>query len=399
MKKLFKKIFGNSLFSGIIIITVSLVVFSSAAPVMLSVKCYQFDGHDYVSQYDMVNVYNLEQSFDVITQRGKLYRKSSFVVYQIGISAALVNGQLIRADYPVFRNNGEVFIPLDMAKVILASLYQEGLTDVHDNRLFLTIPLRDKIKTVEPIGKNGKNVVPKSSNDRIAFIIIDAGHGGKDPGATGNGVREKDIVLSVGRALEKYLKPKLKDTRIYLSRSDDHFIELGRRTEIANSKLSTNCNGIFVSIHANASISPKIAGFETYFLSQNPTNEEARKTAALENEVIVLEDKNSAKNYNDVDFLEALMLTTQIQKESGMLANCVQLSMDRKISEYKSRGVKKADFFVLRGSLMPAVLVEIGYITNKKECKSLTKSEYQTKIVSGIGDGILDFIRKYNQQL
>ena len=98
-----------------------------------------------------------------------------------------------------------------------------------------------------------------------------------------------------------------------------------KRTEIANGLLKEKQNGIFISIHVNAHLSKRISGFETYFLSQNPTNEEARNTAALENNVIVLENKiGSKKHYGDIDYIEAMMLTTQILKESSMLANSIQ---------------------------------------------------------------------------
>ena len=163
--------------------------------------------------------------------------------------------------------------------------------------------------------------------------------------------------------------------------------------------LKNNVNGIFVSIHANASISSKISGFETYFLSQNPTNEDARTTAALENNVVILEDRSRRKSYNDVDLIEALMITTQIQKESAMLAQHIQKGMDKRIWEFKSRGVKKADFFVLRGALMPAVLVEMGYMSNRRELSYLKKTGYQRKVAEGIGRGIIEFIKKYNKMI
>jgi len=156
-----------------------------------------------------------------------------------------------------------------------------------------------------------------------------------------------------------------------------------------------------LSIHVNASISNKISGYETYFLSQNPTNDDARNTAALENNVIVLEEKSgrSKKRYDDVDYIEAMMLTTQIQKESSLLALSVQRGMSKSNRIFKSRGVRKADFFVLRGVLMPAVLVEVGFITNMKESKYLQSRSHQMKIAEGIADGVSEFIKKYNRMI
>jgi len=184
--------------------------------------------------------------------------------------------------------------------------------------------------------------------------------------------------------------------RIKFTRTGDRFVELSRRTEIANGMLAGSGNGIFISIHANASLSPKISGFETYFLSPNPTNEEARTTSTIENNVVVMENSASRKKYDDVEYLEALMLTTQIQRESSTLAGEIQKSLDREVSEFKTRGVKKADFYVLRGALMPAVLVEVGYISNSRESRYLRKDSYQRKLAEGIARGVIRFIDRYN---
>ena len=203
---------------------------------------------------------------------------------------------------------------------------------------------------------------------------------------------EKHITLEIAKKLARYLETNLRGVRVVHTRNNDTFIELGRRIDIANARLKENENGLFISIHINASISPRISGFETYVLSQNPSNEDARATAALENNVIILEDREQAKKYDDAAHMEAFMLTAQIQKESAMLAESIQSSIDATISEFKSRGVKKADFYVLRGALMPSVLVEAGYITNTRELRYLQKSGHQDKIARGIGKGIIQFI-------
>jgi N-acetylmuramoyl-L-alanine amidase len=148
----------------------------------------------------------------------------------------------------------------------------------------------------------------------------------------------------------------------------------------------------------NASITSKVSGYETFFLSQNPSNEDARSTAALENNVIVLENTPGKKSsYNDVDYIEAMMITTQIQKESSALADSIQRGMTKKNRAFSSRGVKKADFFVLRGVLMPAALVEIGYISNAREAKYLTTKSHQEAIAEGIAEGVKSFISRYHR--
>ena len=350
---------------------------------------------EYVSLYEFIKALDVDNSFDVITQRGKLYRKSAVAVYQVGFPVAMVNGMLVKTDNPVTRRKGEVLFPVSMLGDIARALYPEFSVTRSNGDLVMAVrapgETREKLVTVPEEGKDVR--------EKIGFIIIDPGHGGKDPGAIGNRIMEKNITLTVSRHLAKYLKGKVPGITVKMTRNSDRFVELARRTEIANGMLGGNRNGLFVSVHVNASLSSKISGFETYYLSQNPTNEEARSTAAIENNVIIMENSASRKKYDDIEYLEALMLTTQIQKESSILAGEIQMKMNGKISEFKSRGVKTADFFVLRGSLMPAALVEIGYISNAREASYIKKDDYQRKIAEGIGRGVIGFIKKYDTML
>lgn len=358
-----------------------------------TLRIHSKSGQNYISLHDIIYRLDIDNSFDVITQRGKLYRKTSIMVFQPGFSVALLNGRLVSSTSPVLREKGEIFFPAEMAKTALISLFPEKTFSITSDEL----SVRDE---AEQKGI-GREITPThvTGKDAIRFIILDAGHGGKDPGALGNGIREKDITLAVTRMVLRELQAKLNNVDIRLTRTGDRFIELASRTDFANRRLKKGSNGIFVSIHVNASLSPKISGFETYYLSPNPSNEEARATATLENNVIVMENHGAKKKYDDVEYLEALMLNSQIHRESSMLASSLQERLDSDIKEFKSRGVKKADFFVLRGSLMPAALVEIGYISNTTEARYLKKRSYQEKIARGISRGITDFIKKYDDML
>ena len=359
------------------------------------------DGTERVALSDLNRLSGLDNSFDIITQRGRFYRGTRTAVYQVGLSAALFNGTLKKYSRPVLRSKGDVLFPVEFAEDLLREFYPDH-TIARKDRLIVIAAA--KAERAGPIARekppaSGKEEKPPV-RDRIGFIIIDAGHGGKDPGAIGRGgLHEKTITLSVARRLESHLKANLKGVRIVLTRNSDTFIELSTRTRIANGHLREKENGVFVSIHVNASISPRISGFETYYLSPNASNEDARATAALENNVVVLEEKSHRKNYDDIEHMEAFMLTAQIQRESALLAECIQSGMDNAVTEFKSRGVKKADFFVLRGSLMPAALAEIGYITHQREAQRLRKAAYQEKIARGIGNGVISFIKKYEHMI
>jgi len=370
---------------------VAALFFFSGAAADKSVSIVDIEGRSYILLDELTGAFSIEHSFDPVFQKGRLYYKSHYMVYKTGYSCLIIDNSIAGAEYPVIRWKGGVYIPLELAESVIGSFYNKEV-ERKKGKLVLVEKIQEEIKKPE------KSKIP-SRKEKIGFIIIDAGHGGKDPGAIGKGgLKEKVITLHLAKKVEALLKKRLDKIKIKATRSSDKFIELADRADIANRELKKDTNGLFVSIHVNASISSRISGFETYFLSQNPTNEEARKTAALENNVVILENQGSGKKkYEDVDYIEALMMTTQIQKESSMLAGTVQRSIGKKIKEFKSRGVHKADFFVLRGALMPAVLVEVGFITHQKEIKYLKTDQYQDKLAEGIVDGIAGFINQYNK--
>ncbi len=391
----------SNIFCYLVLIIIP-ALFSFSPESEKSLNIIEHNNKKYISLYDFSNTLDVHSSFDIITGRGKLFYKGAIAVYQTGFSAVLINGRLIKTEYPVARLDGEILIPIKAIAEITDEFYSNIIIIEKHDKLF--------IKNKQEVNKNAYQQIDKKAetgfnlnlhkNDRISFIIIDPGHGGKDPGAIGKGgIKEKWITVKIAAHLEEYLKTNLKKIQIKTTRKSDRFIELAERTQIANRMLRRNENGIFVSIHVNASILSSISGFETYFLSQNPSNDEARATAALENNVIILEENSMRKHYEDVEHVEAIMLTTQIQKESSVLARCVQSYMEKEIRNSNSKGVKNADFFVLRGSLMPAALVEVGYISNIKEAKKLKNNTYHKKLAKGIGDGILQFIIEYNKNI
>ena len=244
-----------------------------------------------------------------------------------------------------------VLLPVGPGIAVISALHNRDVSGKHGGRIYC----KEK-KSPANVNNNTAKIHGnrKNARDRISFIVIDAGHGGRDPGAIGFGsMKEKIITLQIARYMGSSLKKKIKNVTIKQTRRDDRFIELSRRTEIANRMLKKHENGIFVSIHVNASLSPKISGFESYFLSQNPTNEDARNTAALENNVVILEDtgKKGGKKYGDIDYIEAMMITTQIQKESSILAGSVQKGMACGRRIFTCFGVSLCPRFWLRSVL------------------------------------------------
>lgn len=366
------------------------------------------NGISYYPLYDIVAETGLEHSYNPVARRGKLYLREHQAVYLEECSVMIIDGKIARAKGPVIRNNNEIMIP--------SSLFESLFISFFPDKKLIRMPggtswiQADKTEapgsTAETgaeksadAGKKPSEYHSPAAAEKIGFIILDAGHGGKDPGAVGkNKTYEKTITLSVVKKIAVIIKKNNPSLKIYLTRAKDSFVELSGRTSFSNRKLTNETGGLFISVHVNASIIPKMDGFETYFLSQNPTNDEARTTAALENNVVILEHGGKKKSFDDVEQTEALMITTQIQKESSDLAETIQNSLAKNIKTSPSRGVKTADFYVLRGSLMPAVLVEIGYITNDKEIKLLVTGEYQDSVAKSVSDGILRFLSSYNKK-
>jgi len=226
-------------------------------------------------------------------------------------------------------------------------------------------------------------------------IVIDPGHGGKDAGAIGyTGIHEKTITLDIAKKLGKMVRKNMGAKVIY-TRDEDVFVPLWKRTKIANES-----NGkVFLSIHVNSTGKNRSArGFETYLLRPGKT-EDAIEVAKRENSVITLEEAaHEYTNFTDENIILATMAQSTFMKESEYFAEIIQKELD-KILTTPNRGVKQAGFHVLVGASMPNVLIEVGFISNKKECKLLGRSSYRKKIAEAIYRALIIFKDKYESTI
>lgn len=216
----------------------------------------------------------------------------------------------------------------------------------------------------------------------VRKIVIDPGHGGKDPGAMAFGLKEKDIVLRISKKISKILKETYR-YEVVLTRTKDVYIPLEERTAIAN----THKSDLFISIHINAHSDQTKGGIETYFLNL-ATDANAMRVAALEN-------ATSTHSIGELqDILATLMKNSKID-ESTRLARFVQTNLVSNFGHsYKPRdlGVKQAPFYVLIGAEMPAILAEISFITNPDEAKLLQNEQYLDKLASQLAAGIAAYV-------
>lgn len=259
-----------------------------------------------------------------------------------------------------------------------------------------------KIKP-EDLKKTFNPVANKFNQKTITAIIIDAGHGGKDPGSIGiNKIKEKDIVLSFSLELKEELKKILPNVDIVLTRDKDIYPTLQERYKIANTaaKIETDKpeNALFISVHANASLSPSAKGFEAYFITAQESSEYARAVSMLENSALVKFDKIDASKYeeNSSQLTHNYMLVEQYQKESRLLAQSI-VDEVYKVSGISKRNkpVQNALFYVLKGSIMPSTLIEIGFITNEEDAKFMNTKETRIKMVKATALGIKKFIKEF----
>ena len=276
----------------------------------------------------------------------------------------------------------------DIVRVVL------DIKTIQDFKVFsLNDPFRIIIDVTE---KTSRRAEPKKKKDLhrtaiakrlewdIKRIIIDPGHGGKHPGAVGiNGLKEKDVVLKIAKKLKGKIIQRL-SCEVFLTRNDDTSLPLEERTAIANTKKAD----LFISIHTNAHKNRNLCGIQTYYLNLT-TDKEALELAAREN-------ATSAQNISDLQvILRDLILNSMIIKSSGLaeyIQECMVYGLRRNHKGINDLGVKQAPFIVLMGAKMPSVLVEVSFISNKKEVKRLTNDKYLNDIACGIADGVMGYI-------
>jgi N-acetylmuramoyl-L-alanine amidase len=243
-------------------------------------------------------------------------------------------------------------------------------------------PARTMSPAVPASNSNGKFSLSRQLGLGVSRVVIDAGHGGHDPGAHGNGITESELTLDVAQRVQKLLQ-KQPGIDVVMTRDSDVYIPLEERTAIANREGAD----LFLSIHANASRNVQARGIETYFLNF-AMNPEAEAVAAREN-------ANSAQAMHSLpDIVRAIALNNKIN-ESRDLAATVQRSMVKRMGArnraVKDLGVKQAPFVVLIGAVMPSVLAEISFVTNKHDGALLKTAAYRQQIAQALCDAIVTY--------
>jgi len=237
-----------------------------------------------------------------------------------------------------------------------------------------------------------QNLDRERSRWKLDVVVIDAGHGGTDPGTIGTGgTKEKDVTLGIALKLGKLIQKNLPDVKVIYTRTTDHFVELFRRGQIANQ----SGGKLFISIHCNATRrkpSP-VNGFEIYLLRPGKTDA-AIRIAEEENAVVKLEEgyEQRYQQLTEENFILLTMAQSAYVKYSEKFAAILQQEMGKHL-DIENNGVKQAGFYVLVGASMPSVLVEISFLTNKQEGRLLGTGAYRQRIAEALLDGVRRYLR------
>ncbi len=328
-----------------------------------------------------------------------------------GIPFVRIGEEAVPLVLPILRSGKNFLVPLQVASAIIPRFATGFIYDVAaaEMRIFSTVARRgvdtpSPVSDSRPVPAGARSVesppaAPRRGQRRL--VVVDAGHGGVDNGMSGpigSGPRivEKHVTLSVARLLASELRSAGFD--VLMTRSADTLIALSDRGRIAN----RNKGDLFVSVHVNATGSRGAAGarergYETYFLAEAKT-EEASRVERMENEAVKFETGANAPKGDPLSFIINDMAQNEHLRESNDLAETIQNGM-RRFHPGRDRGVQQANFAVLRGSYMPAVLVEIGFGTNPAEAEYLLDAGNQRRIASSLAQSVSEYMSHYDARI
>lgn len=384
-----------------------------------TVPSIKYNNQEYVSLTQLCEKLGINWLWDMFSERLTCSVDNNSVALVQNNNFYQLNDSICQLAYPPVRSGGGLYLNAKNAAAIFGMLKYRLVVWAQKERL-LTItdkPFQVSTeKTVTPAVKPEPKIIKKDipvttkkkpvavsrpknalekSKTRIKTIVIDPGHGGKDPGAIGSsGVKEKDVVLAISLALRNALK-KETSLKVYMTRSTNKFIPLRQRTKFANDKKAD----LFISVHANSISGNKkkksqIKGYKVYFLSQ-AKNEEDKLAAMIENSVIELEEETQKGDYLQNVLID--MANNEFLNESQDISIMVAESFEKSLTKIKKlhRGVGQANFWVLNGAYMPAILIETCFISNPVEEKLLTNKKFQKKMGVAIARAIIEFKKKY----
>ncbi|MDP8255894.1 MAG: N-acetylmuramoyl-L-alanine amidase [Candidatus Alcyoniella australis] len=334
------------------------------------IPAWTIEGEQYYDLSALCRALEVKLTSHPETQRSSLARGTSRLVLAPGSPQLLLDGRVIQLPSPPRWVQGAVAVPAaflgPLSELLGSPVIIESFTS--DDR-----PGAELIRAaLEPAA--------------ISRVVLDPGHGGSDPGALGpEGHCEKDVTLAVALMAKPIIEREL-GCEVLMTRTSDVFVPLAERTRLANAWGAD----LFVSIHANGYRRSEASGVETFYLAMTASDEQAAAVAAEENAVLQLEGGPSPDALSDLQAILWDMVQTEVLQASAEVAELIQSRL-ADFAETANRGVKQAPFFVLIGTQMPAVLVEVGFITNPDEARRLSRPEVQLELARAIAMAIVDY--------
>ncbi len=338
----------------------------------------------FISQNLKYNIYSNKSKIDFLyqNQRTTFSNNSSFVKIDDTIYHMIKNVKFVEQKF---------YAPLNSFIRLYTQFEDKNfIVNYKKNKIYIQNNKNISLEAQE-LNQEFLNTIKNEDNWKITTIIIDPGHGGKDPGAIGyHNIKEKHIVLDIAKELGSFLRSEMPELNILYTRDDDTFLGLKNRTEFANKQEGH----MFLSIHANASTAKTARGFEIFLLQPNSVDK-AIDVAIRENASIFFED--NPEQYEKNQMIASISEKMYLQ-ESEKLAISIENAVKKELPKTRMRGIKQAGFYVLVGAAMPKVLIEAGFITNKSEAKLLNKSSYRSEMAYGIFKGVQAYINSHNSQ-
>ena len=326
-------------------------------PTQENIATYSIGGVVYYPLASLCDLYGVDMQFDTFLRTAVLSKNALHVSLRVGDALVLVNDNIKQLNWPIDIYQGAIVVPRQFKEQVFDFLFKPPV-------LTYRRPTGAKIK--------------------LRKVVIDAGHGGNDPGAIGRGgLREKDVNLDVAKRLSVLLQAA--GVQTVLSRSSDKFVPLSIRVDIANRSQAD----LFISIHSNANPSRSLSGFEVYYVATSVSDSE-RAILTARKSSLNLKNAVFASNALDLRTIVWDMIYTNNRAESIGLSRWICKVMDSNI-DANILGVKSARFQVLKGIRMPGVLIEIGFLSNLNEERLLKGSAYRQKLAEGILEGIRSY--------
>ncbi|OGX40695.1 MAG: hypothetical protein A2984_00890 [Omnitrophica WOR_2 bacterium RIFCSPLOWO2_01_FULL_41_12] len=331
----------------------------ATVPTREALPTYNINGTTYLSLVSLCNQKGIALEYDTFTRTAALTKDTHKINLMVGDTLVLVDGQATQIKHPVDIYQGMVVVPYRFKEQILDTLFKERYP-------------------------SEETIIPLS---RIKKIVIDPGHGGNDPGTIGrSGLREKDVNLDIAKRLSSLLKAY--GVQVVMTRSTDRYIALSSRVDITNNSKAD----LFLSLHANANRVRSLNGLEVYYVSTR-VDDASRALSAAKNAPLDLDSSSFASNSLNLKATLWDLIYTYNRAEAIELSSAICRTMGRNL-DIRILGVKDARFYVLKGARMPAVLIEVGFLSNHNEERLLKNAYYRQQVAEAIFQGVKSYIKE-----